>query len=143
MKSKFSLEWVLNIKKTELSQIELNLSEVNSKLNSNIEEQNTNTHKISVSQDRIYSCSSSWEINSIIRTIEYCEQRNIQLTKECEFLNKEKEMILNKYNTKSLEIKALEIAKSNFLLEHRKQISIKEEQELSELAILMMRKEEH
>lgn len=143
MKSKFSLEWVLNIKKTELSQIELNLSEVNSKLNSNIEEQNTNTHKISVSQDRIYSCSSSWEINSIIRTIEYCEQRNIQLTKEYEFLNKEKEMILNKYNTKSLEIKALETAKSNFLLEHRKQISIKEEQELSELAILMMRKEEY
>lgn len=133
---KFSLEWLLNIKKNELSSIEVELTAINSSIAHNQDIQEHNKQSIVKFQSQLYNCCESWTISSTVRSIENLETVNSKLQEELKFLLKDKEMILNRYNKKHTEIKLLEKAKSNFLTKERERISKKEQAEIHELSLI-------
>ena len=137
---KFSLEWLLNIRKNELSSIELELVGINNKIAENTEKQNKNNDLISKFNANLYSCTETWKVPSIIRSIESCENSNQKLKEELKYLLKEKEMILARYNQKNIEVKLLGKSKENFITKEKNRQSKKEEAETNELS-LIMRKE--
>lgn len=137
---KFSLEWLLNIRKNELSSIELELVGINNKIAENTEKQNKNNDLISKFNANLYSCTETWKVPSIIRSIESCENSNQKLKEELKYLLKEKEMILARYNQKNIEVKLLGKSKENFITKEKNRQSKKEEAEINELS-LIMRKE--
>lgn len=137
---KFSLEWLLNIRKNELSSIELELVGINNKIAENTEKQNKNNDLISKFNANLYSCTETWKVPSLIRSIESCENSNQKLKEELKYLLKEKEMILARYNQKNIEVKLLGKSKENFITKEKNRQSKKEEAEINELS-LIMRKE--
>lgn len=138
---KFSLEWLLNIRKNELNSIELELVEINTKISENTSSQEKNDLSISIFQRNLYTCTETWKIPSIIRSIESCEEANTLLQKELIYLMKDKEMIFNRYKQKHIEVKLLEKSKSNFITKEKIRISKKEEAEINQLS-LIARKDE-
>lgn len=133
---KFSLEWLLNIRRNELSSIEMELGAINSKIaevNSFIDKKN---NQILSHKKNIYVSEQTWKIQSSIMSIENCEAEIEKLSKELVYLNKDKEMILNRYNTKSIEVKMLEKSKDRFLEREKLVRSKKEEAEINELALI-------
>lgn len=132
----FSLEWMINLKKSELNTIELELMNVSTKitdLNAYISENSLFLDKL---RNQINNSPISWEINSILRAISDCEQKNIKLEKDLSFLKQEEAMILSRYNQKNIEIKLLNKTKENYLERESKRISIKEGKELNDLTLL-------
>lgn len=138
---KYSLDWLLNIRKNELSSIEVELNSVNSAISDNLENQNNNNIAISKFQNQIYSCGKTWLIASLIRSVENLELSNIKLQDDLNYLIKDKEMILNRYNSKHIEIKLLEKSKSKFLASEQIRKNKKEQADLNELS-LIIRKDE-
>lgn len=133
---KFSLEWLLNIRKNELSSIELELVGVNNKIAENNEAQDKNKDLISKFQNSLYTCTETWKVPSIIRAIENCEFTINKLEEELKYLLKEKEMVLVRYNQKNIEVKLLEKSKSNFITKEKIRKSKKEESEINELSLI-------
>lgn len=133
---KFSLEWLLNIRQNELSSIELELMSINSSISDNLAMQESNNNSISKFQSQLYDCCETWKISSVIRSIENLETVNFKLQEDLNFLLKDKEMILNRYNKKHTEIKLLEKSKSNFLTKEKERISKKEQAEIHELSLI-------
>lgn len=133
---KFSMEWLLNIRRNELNVIEMELSAVNNKIsevNSHIEK---NESLISQHKKVLYSAMQTWKIQSAIVSIENCELANAKLLEELSFLNKDKEMILNRYNNKNIEVKMLEKSRERFLEKEKLSRSKKDEAEINELALI-------
>lgn len=133
---KFSLEWLINIRRNELSSIEMELSAANNKIaevNSNIDK---NNDLISSHKRVLYSAEQGWKIQSAIQSIENCEKANESLEEELSYLIKDKEMILNRYNNKSIEVKLLDKSKERFLEREKLSRSKKEEAEINELALI-------
>lgn len=133
---KFSLEWLLNIRKNELSSIELELVGINNKIAENTEKQDKNNELISKFNANLYSCTETWKVPSIIRSIENCENSNQKLKEELKYLLKEKEMILARYNQKNIEVKLLDKSKANFITKEKNRRSKKEEAEINELSLI-------
>lgn len=133
---KFSLEWLLKIRQNELNSIELELTTVNSSISNNLSMQESNKNAITKFQSQLYGCCESWKISSTVRSIENLEAVNSKLKEDLNFLLKDKEMILNRYNKKHIEIKLLEKAKSNFLTKENERISKKEQAEIHELSLI-------
>lgn len=133
---KFPMEWLLNVRKTELNTIESELTEVNSKVNNNLlnqEEKQTSLNKVI---EKLYSCTETSKVPSLIRTIEQFEASIEKLKAEMIYLQKEREMVFNRYNQKKIEVKLLEKIKVNFIKKDRKAQSKKEEQYINELSLL-------
>ena len=134
---KFPLEWLINIRKNELSIIELELSSINNKINNNNTLREKNTNLISKYKLDLYSCAETWKLQSIIRSIENCENSNSKLEEELKYLIKDRDMILVRYNDKHVEIKLLEKAKEKFLIKEKEIRSKKEESEINELSLII------
>lgn len=133
---KFSLEWLLNIRKNELSAIEMELSSINAQ----IAEVQLNIDKhydlISSHKQNIYSAVQAWKIQSAIQSIENCELAIKKLSDDLLYLNKDKEMILVRYNAKNIEVKMLEKSKERFLQKEKLSLSQKEQADINELALI-------
>lgn len=134
---KFSLEWLISIRRDELNAIEMELNSANNKIydvNSRIDRNND----LILSHKKIlYSAEQSWKIQSAIQSIENCEKSNEDLEQELTYLIKDKEMILNRYNSKNIEIKMLNKSRDRFLEKEKIARSKKEEAEINELALIM------
>lgn len=133
---KYSLDWLLGIRKNELSSIEMELGVVNNKIsevNGLIER---NKLSIQKNKENLYSCEYSWKIQSSIQFIENCERVNKDLSKKLDFLCKERDMILVRYNNKSIEVKMLEKSKTRFLEKENLIRSKKQEAEINELSLI-------
>lgn len=133
----FSLEWLLNIRRTELSSIEMELSSINNSISDNLDQQDSNNKSISNFQTQLYKSCEAWQICSLVRSIENLENLNLKLKDNLTYLTKDKEMILNRYNTKLVEIKLLEKSKSKFLAEEQLVKNKKELSYINELALLV------
>ena len=133
---KYSLDWLINIRKNELNSIEFELSKVNNKISENMEKQSDNDKLISNLKTSLYNCDVSWSVPSILRSIEEGENVEHKLNEELKYLFKEKDMILNRYNQKNIEIKLLNKGKDNFLLKEKEKKDKKEELEINELSLL-------
>ena len=138
---KYPMEWLLNIRKSELSSIEMELADISTKIATNIANQEKNNKSILTFQNIMYSSIETWKLSSMVRSIEACELANQNLKNKLEFLNKDKAMILSRYNQKNIEIKMLEKAKANFITKEKAKRAKKQEKMIDELS-LIIRKEE-
>lgn len=133
---KYSLDWILKLRKDELSIIETELADVNVRMSENIDLQSRNKQLIEQKQIEMYNSSETWKIANAVRVIENCENINNELIKKYVFLDKERNMVLKKYNSKLSEIKLLEKNKENQLKEHQAKKDKRAEEELNSLYLI-------
>lgn len=134
--SKFPMEWLLNVRKTELNTIEAELTEVNSKVSINLSNQEEKEDSLNKVIEKLYSCTETSKVPSLVRTIEQFEISIEKLKAEMVYLQKEREMVFNRYNQKKIEVKLLEKVKANFITKDKKERIKKEEQQINELSLL-------
>ncbi|XZH82585.1 hypothetical protein ACSW8S_18295 (plasmid) [Clostridium perfringens] len=133
----FSLEWLLKMKQNELSTLEMELIDMNSKIHSQLKLIEDNKVFLDKLKENLQSSLYIWQINSTLRSIESGKKRHVELDSELVYLKKEQQMILSKYNSKNCEIKVLEKLKHNYIEQEKIKKSKKEEAELNELALLV------
>ena len=133
---KFSLDWLLEIRKGELNSIELELMNVNNTIFENESLRDKNHEQINNHQTNLFNCSETWRVPSIIRSIENCEQTIFDINEKLKYLNKEKEMIFNRYTQKSVEVKMLEKSKEKFITKEKTRQNKKLEAEINELSLI-------
>ena len=134
--SKFPMEWLLTVRETELNTIEAELTDVNSKVTDNFLKQKEKKESLDRVVEKLYSCTETSNVSSLVRTIEQFETSIEKLEAEMVYLQKEREMIFNRYNQKKVEVKLLEKVKANFIAKDKKERSKKEEQQINELSLL-------
>lgn len=137
----FSLEWLLKLRKSELSSIELELANINSTISENLQKQKKNNEFILKLKNNLNNCTESWEILSLNRSILSCENIKISLDEEFTFLQKEKTMIYEKYKNKNKGTQLLEKVKDTYIEEVKQIKSKKQQAEINELSLLIRKDE--